>query len=515
MKKIYQLIFLCIWFVPKISNSQCATATSVPYFEGFEGISSNNQLPTCWAASNPSVTCLTFTGGLSNSGSRAAGFYYSPAGTNYFYSNLIHLNAGVTYSAGIFYKVAPPGSGISWSNLRLSYGPNQSTVGLNSIALLSGNVVQTSYTSLSNTFVVSASGDYHLAIEATGNGTGSNNYLYFDDLFVTVPCNLGNNTPTVNFVAASNSICVGGTITYTLTGADTYSVNGIAVASPVATQVYTPNIAGPFGFQVVGTSTLTGCSASLNPVISVVPLPLVIPVSSQPTVCSGEPVVLTAAGNAGIYVWSVNQTTAQAVTVNPTVSTVYTVTGIGANVGAYDCQATGTVQVQVVPNPSFTITTNPQTDFCYGQPITLSVNSGLTYQWLTSEGEILGGTSIVVTLTTSTDYTVTGTDLNGCKNTEQISIPIDICDNGILQLGANASDYIIYPNPFSDRFTIKGGLSSLTKIELFDLSGRILNRFNKNQYELELNLSGLDKGIYFLRVSDENYSRVFEVVKAE
>ena len=39
------------------------TTNTVPYFEGFEGITQNNQLPNCsWMATSPGTICLTYTG---------------------------------------------------------------------------------------------------------------------------------------------------------------------------------------------------------------------------------------------------------------------------------------------------------------------------------------------------------------------------------------------------------------------------------------------------------------------
>ena len=82
MKKIYVQLTLSILLVI-ITNfqlkAQCPS-TTVPYYEGFQSITTNNQFPTCWTSSSPSVTCLTYTTGTNN----YAAFYYNPGGTNYF-----------------------------------------------------------------------------------------------------------------------------------------------------------------------------------------------------------------------------------------------------------------------------------------------------------------------------------------------------------------------------------------------------------------------------------------------
>lgn len=167
------------------------TTNNVPYFEGFEGISFNNQLPNCsWTATSPGTICLTYTATppptvynrIPKSGSKFGSFRYGTATAgDYFYTNGIQLTAGVLYQASTDY-ITDGASG--WSEFSLLYGTSQSTTGLTSIASATGALTNTTYSNLSGTFSVSATGLYHIAVKAIGNNTPW--YLTFDDLKVDV-----------------------------------------------------------------------------------------------------------------------------------------------------------------------------------------------------------------------------------------------------------------------------------------------------------------------------------------
>lgn len=67
----------------------------------------------------------------------------------------------------------------------------------------------------------------------------------------------------------------------------------------------------------------------------------------------------------------------------------------------------------------------------------------------------------------------------------------------------------IYPNPMSDKLTIKGSDGLL---ELFDLSGKLL--MSQNHSELsEINVSELASGSYTVKISNENATLVRKMVK--
>ncbi|MFN8165535.1 MAG: hypothetical protein U0X76_05040 [Bacteroidia bacterium] len=123
--------------------------------------------------------------------------------------------------------------------------------------------------------------------------------------------------------ATSATICQGQSATINATGAATYSWNnGNLTASinvsPASTTVYTV------------TGTTNGCSSTASGTVSVTPLP-VISVNS-PSICNGLTTTLTATG-ATTYLWNTGAT-ANSISVTPSSTTTYTVTGIASGCSA-------------------------------------------------------------------------------------------------------------------------------------------------------------------------------------
>jgi hypothetical protein len=155
------------------------------------------------------------------------------------------------------------------------------------------------------------------------------------------------------------------------------------------------------------------------------------------------------------------------------------------------CLSTAITQVTVNPLPTV-FATSTRTNICRNESTTINGNGALTYSWNTTST----ATSIVVSPTLQTSYTVTGTDANGCKNTSNLTIKVFAClgleDNAAAQNAIN-----IYPNPSSGEFSISAeqNMSLVLINELGQLVKEIeLNA--ENAYTLEV--KGLSKGIYFI-----------------
>jgi len=164
------------------------------------------------------------------------------------------------------------------------------------------------------------------------------------------------------------------------------------------------------------TSSSTCYSVTINPqpVASVSP--------SSPSFCAGGSIVLTASGGSN-YSWSpstgLSSITSSNPTASPTSTTTYTV-----SVTNSICIDTQTVTV-TVNNPPV-ISAGLDTAICNGLNTTLSASGGTSYVWSPATG--LSNSTIsnpVASPTTTTTYTVTGTDANGCSNTDQVTITVN------------------------------------------------------------------------------------------
>lgn len=134
----------------------------------------------------------------------------------------------------------------------------------------------------------------------------------------TAVCNITVN-PSPTITVNSGSVCAGQSFVLLATGASSYSYSS-GSASLIPT--------GNTTVSVTGTST-EGCQGVAISTLVVYPLPVLDLSSSQPTICAGETVILTATG-ASSFVWSSGDT-GSSVQVSPVVTTVYTLSGTDSN----------------------------------------------------------------------------------------------------------------------------------------------------------------------------------------
>lgn len=191
----------------------------------------------------------------------------------------------------------------------------------------------------------------------------------------------------------------------TLTGANTAN----PTATPTATTVYTVTATDP-----------TGCTATDSVLVQVTSAPPIV-ASNDTSLCNGGSASLSVTGSATQYTWSPGNMSGQSVTVSPTQTTTYVVTGNTNN-----CISNDTVIVTVAP--PFSVYAGPDFDICNGTQVTLNVGvTGGTYAW-TPTATIIGSTTtqaVVATPTTNTSYTVNVTDANGCVSADTINITVN------------------------------------------------------------------------------------------
>jgi hypothetical protein len=480
--------------------------SSVPYFEGFESIGTPNELPNCsWSSSGPNAqtyNSANTNGRIPRTGSNFASFYYNPAGTNYFYTNGIQLNAGVTYSAALWYQTEYYGY-TNWSDLSIMYGTTQSPTGLVSIASTNGPALSNIYKSLSGTFMVPTSGLYYIAVRGTGNTSSSAQYLSWDDLEITVPCTPNSpNTPTVSLVSSTTTICSGETVNLNVSGADTYTWNTGSTVSGISE---TPN--STTTYTVVGTNTLTGCMQSVSQTILVNLAPQVYVFTNKQVVCSGSSAILQALGGT-TYTWS-NGGTSQVISVSPTTPTTYTVLSMGTN----GCVGSSTQLIGVNTLPNVTASSDRTGDMCPTETAILTaVGSGVSYKWTSNVSPlVLIGNPVNVSPNSTTIYTVTATDVNGCENRSTLVQSVTNC-TGINE-NSNLSNLSVYPNPTSADVSIETSNVLIKSIEVIDVTGKVVYSTTSDLEIVTLNLKNVASGVYYVKIQSNNTVDVVKVVK--
>lgn len=252
----------------------------------------------------------------------------------------------------------------------------------------------------------------------TVTGTNANGCVNTQTTSITV-----NPLPSINVNPSSATICAGSSVLLSASGASSYSwlpatgLNCTACSSPTA------NPSANTIYTVTGTD-INGCSNTQTTSVSTNSLPVISVSPASPSVCAGNFIVLTASG-ASSYGWSpataLSCNNCANPSANPGVNTSYTVTGTDVN----GCVNTKTLTVFVNPLPSITISP-PSATFCTGGSTIFSASGANSYTWIPSTG--LSCTNCAnpsANPTITTTYTVSGTDLNGCSNTNTATITVD------------------------------------------------------------------------------------------
>jgi len=218
--------------------------------------------------------------------------------------------------------------------------------------------------------------------------------------------------PTSNSPLCSNDTlklmanAVGGS--YSWTGPNSFS-------SALQNPTLIPSIGGIYTLTIT-----TGSCVTAPGTTTVTVYPVAIAISSSPadhTVCIGNPVTLEAYDSLGTstYTWTGGIT--NGVPFTPVASAKYVVTGTTVAHGCVDKDSVDVV-VNLLPIVGFT----PIDDtVCMGSSIALIATGTATiYSW---SGGITNG--VPFTPSGPASYTVTGTDINGCTNTDSAQIVVN------------------------------------------------------------------------------------------
>jgi uncharacterized repeat protein (TIGR03803 family) len=240
----------------------------------------------------------------------------------------------------------------------------------------------------------------------------------YNPVFSNVPttnngCNNINGESIFNITDADND-----PLTFTLTSSNTSLIPSanLSIVNISGSQyklIYTP-IAGQTGSANVSVTANDGFGGNTMATISVniFAAPVVTASSSVPSACVGSPVTLNG-GGASTYVWDnsvINNTP-----FNILGTTTYTVTGTDAN----NCSNTAQVTVTANALPIITITPSV-TSVCAGGTVTLNSTGVLSPTW---DNGVVEGQLFIPSSTLT--YTVSGSDANGCSNSNAITIPVN------------------------------------------------------------------------------------------
>lgn len=297
-------------------------------------------------------------------------------------------------------------------------------------------------------------------------------------------CN-GSDTVTVALAPMSASagsaaaICIGQSTTLNASGGTSYSWSPAAtlsnpfIANPVATPTTTTN------YTVTATQGV--CTATSVVTVTVNPLPAVDAGANQ-AICVGTLASLNGSG-ATSYAWSPSFSLSNASIANPLSNTsttqTYTLVGTDGN----GCVANDSVTITVNPLP--VVDAGAFVSICPGTSTTLGASGASNYTWTPAAS--LSNANIanpIATPSSTTTYSVTGTDGNGCTATDLVTVtvtPINVtitpgspavCNGSSTTLTANgAATYSWSPGGTLSSSTIANPVATPTTTTAYTVIG--------------------------------------------
>ena len=217
------------------------------------------------------------------------------------------------------------------------------------------------------------------------------------------------------------------------------------------------------------------CPASVE--IEVLPAPIVTASSGDESYCDGETIILASGGDADTYVW-------EPLDFMPPVGvTTYTLTGTYEETG---CSTSVSIDVTVHELPTVIANADPE-QICIGNSVELSGSGAETYVW--EPTFIIDGEAYTPEAVGTYDFTVVGTDENGCENTASVSV--EVVDE--ITITYTTTDEELGSDGAID-ITVSGGAPAY----LFDWDNDGTGDFDDDE-----DLTGLTGGTYIVVVEGE------------
>ena len=121
-----------------------------------------------------------------------------------------------------------------------------------------------------------------------------------------------------------------------------------------------------------------------------------------------------------------------------------------------------------------------------------------SYTWNTNATT----TVVAVSPTTTTVYTVTGVDANGCANMAMVTQSVSSCAGLKTMPEALEGGVLIYPNPNNGLFTIE--LTSASKVTVTNALGQLVIAEIVEAGNHHIDIINQSNGVYFVKIIENN-----------
>lgn len=213
---------------------------------------------------------------------------------------------------------------------------------------------------------------------------------------------------------SSASVCIGSSANFTASGAASYTWNG-SIVSPIVSFL-------PFSNSVytVLASSAEGCIKSQTVGVTSNSVPVISLSPANATLCAFSPTTLTANG-ASTYSWSTGFS-GNSLTVSPSATTVYSVTGISSN-GCLSAPLNSTITALSLPLVNIVASSNT---VCNGEAVFLTASGANSYTWNlgSSIPPVTNSLNLTLYPASNSNYSLSGTGSNGCANQAVLNVTV-------------------------------------------------------------------------------------------
>jgi PKD repeat protein len=249
------------------------------------------------------------------------------------------------------------------------------------------------------------------------------------------------------------------------------------------------------GSYVVVATNASGCPKTSFPVTVIyLPVPDITVTAEDQDICPGQAVMLSGSG-AISYSWEPGNIGSPAITVQPSISTVYTVTGTGSN----GCTSAENIAIAVLPVPDVDLGAADVT-LNYNEVLALDAGAGFSfYEWST------GAITQTIVVSQAGMYSVTVTDNEGCTGSGTITVHVLV---NALEPDEEGFQVKCYPNPTTGQvfFLFKDVTDAMRDINISvrNTLGQLVAvqqvLFSGQKNEVQFDLEAFPPGTYVIQI---------------
>ena len=91
--------------------------------------------------------------------------------------------------------------------------------------------------------------------------------------------------------------------------------------------------------------------------------------------------------------------------------------------------------------------------------------------------------------------------------------PQPVITTGISEVLRSNNDYVMYPNPTNGDLFISSKTTDTKHIAIINITGQVMSEYSDNGKEIKMDISNLSRGIYFVRVTENNAVSTMKLIR--